>query len=65
MAQTEKSVFAEFSDLAERFQAVNLGQGFPNFPIPDFVKEAGAAAIHADHNQVRRTRPRVSRKPSL
>ena len=55
MAQTEPSVFAEFSDLAEKYNAVNLGQGYPNFPIPDFVKEAGAAAIHADHNQY--TRP--------
>jgi aspartate/methionine/tyrosine aminotransferase len=30
---------------------VNLGQGFPDFPAPDFIKEAARAAIAADHNQ--------------
>src|SRR6476659_4193208 len=45
------SVFAEMSRLAVEHQAVNLGQGFPDFAGPDFVKEAAAAAIFADHNQ--------------
>ena len=31
--------------------AVNLGQGFPDFPGPAFVKEAGKAGVDADLNQ--------------
>ena len=45
------SVFAEMSRLAVKHQAINLGQGFPDFPGPDFVKEAAKAAIDADLNQ--------------
>jgi aspartate/methionine/tyrosine aminotransferase len=33
---------------------VNLGQGFPNFDGPDFVKDAAVAAIAAGHNQYAR-----------
>jgi aspartate/methionine/tyrosine aminotransferase len=45
------SVFAEMSRLAVEHGAVNLGQGFPDFPAPGFVKEAAKAAIDADLNQ--------------
>jgi aspartate/methionine/tyrosine aminotransferase len=45
------SVFTEMSRLANEYQAVNLGQGFPDFPGPDFVKDAAKAAIDADRNQ--------------
>jgi aspartate/methionine/tyrosine aminotransferase len=45
------SVFTEMSRLAVEHQAINLGQGFPDFAGPDFVKEAAAAAIAADMNQ--------------
>src|SRR6478672_5878249 len=45
------SVFAEMSRLAVQHQAVNLGQGFPDFAGPDFVKAAAHAAIDADLNQ--------------
>eukprot|EP00659_Diplonema_papillatum_P020636 gene20636-31795_t len=55
MAAVEPSVFAEFTELAVRHNAINLGAGFPNFPIPDFVKEAAIDAIKDDHNQY--TRP--------
>lgn len=48
------TVFAEFTALAEAHDAVNLGQGFPNFAAPAFVKEAAAEAIAADHNQYTR-----------
>ena len=34
-----------------RAQAINLGQGFPDFAGPDFVKDAADAAIDADLNQ--------------
>ena len=45
------SVFTEMSRLATQHGAVNLGQGFPDFPGPGFVKEAAKAAIDADLNQ--------------
>ncbi len=45
------SIFTEMTRLAIKHQAVNLGQGFPDFAGPDFVKEAAAAAIDADQNQ--------------
>ncbi len=45
------SVFTEMSRLAREHEAVNLGQGFPDFPGPDIVKDAAKAAIDADANQ--------------
>ena len=55
------TVFAEFTALANQAGAINLGQGFPNFPAPDFVKEAARAAIGADLNQY----PRGAGHPRL
>jgi len=45
------SIFSEMTRLAILHQAVNLGQGFPDFPGPDFVKDAARDAIYADQNQ--------------
>ena len=45
------SIFSEMTALAVRHQAVNLGQGFPDFAAPDFVKQAAADAIAANMNQ--------------
>lgn len=50
------SIFAEMTQLAERHQAVNLSQGFPDFAGPDLIKEAAIRAIRADHNQYARSR---------
>jgi len=49
------TVFAEYTALAIQHNAVNLGQGFPNFPAPDFVKEAAQRAIAGDLNQYARS----------
>ncbi|HYI25057.1 MAG TPA: aminotransferase class I/II-fold pyridoxal phosphate-dependent enzyme, partial [Thermomicrobiales bacterium] len=46
-----ETVFAEMSALSVVHRAVNLGQGFPDFAAPGFVKEAARAAIAADANQ--------------
>lgn len=46
-----ETIFTPISALAARHKAVNLGQGFPNFDGPAFVKEAAIAAINAGHNQ--------------
>lgn len=45
------SIFTEMSRLAAEHNAVNLGQGFPDFPGPDFVKDAAKKAIDANANQ--------------
>ncbi len=39
------TIFTEMTRLAIEHQAVNLGQGFPNFDGPGFLKEAAIAAI--------------------
>ncbi len=48
------SVFTEITRLANEHRAVNLGQGFPDFDGPDFVKDAAIAAIRAGHGQYAR-----------
>ena len=48
------SVFERMSGLAAKHGAVNLGQGFPNFPAPDFIKKAAQDAIDANINQYAR-----------
>ena len=45
------SVFTEFTELAIAHDAVNLGQGFPDFDGPEFIKEAAIRAIREGHNQ--------------
>jgi aspartate/methionine/tyrosine aminotransferase len=46
-----QTVFTEMSRLALKHDAVNLGQGFPNFDGPDFVKRAAIGAIDSGRNQ--------------
>src|SRR5689334_15042298 len=45
------TIFTEFSALAERTGAINLGQGFPDEDGPAELLEAAVAAIRAGHNQ--------------
>ncbi|MEP6654384.1 MAG: methionine aminotransferase [Myxococcales bacterium] len=45
------SIFTEITAMAVRHGAVNLGQGFPDFPAPEFIKEAAARHIGEDCNQ--------------
>jgi aspartate/methionine/tyrosine aminotransferase len=45
------SIFTEISALAIKHDAVNLGQGFPDFAAPAFIKEAAIAAIRDERNQ--------------
>jgi aspartate/methionine/tyrosine aminotransferase len=46
-----ESVIREMTRLAQVHDAINLGQGFPDFPAPAEVKEAAERAIADDHNQ--------------
>lgn len=45
------TIFFEMTNLANKHQAVNLGQGFPDFSGPDFLKGAAIGAIEGDVNQ--------------
>ena len=46
-----ESVIREMTRLALQYDAVNLAQGFPDFPAAPEIKEAARAAIAADDNQ--------------
>ncbi|KAA0223573.1 aminotransferase, partial [bacterium] len=46
-----ESVIREMTRLALLHGAINLAQGYPDFPAPDFIKRAAIDAINADHNQ--------------
>ncbi|RMH00665.1 MAG: aminotransferase class I/II-fold pyridoxal phosphate-dependent enzyme [Chloroflexi bacterium] len=45
------TIFTEMTALANEYQAVNLGQGVPDFPTPPFLRQAAANAIEAGINQ--------------
>lgn len=49
------SIFTEITILANRFGALNLGQGFPNFDGPEVIKEAAIEAIRSGANQYLRS----------
>ena len=46
-----ESVIREMTRIANLHQAVNLAQGFPDFPMPEPMKDAACAAIRGDINQ--------------
>lgn len=48
------TIFTQMSQLAIKHGAVNLGQGFPNFDGPEFVKAAAIQAINEAKNQYAR-----------
>ena len=50
-AQFSESVIREMTRLAQRHDAINLSQGFPDFAAPEAVKAAAREAISADVNQ--------------
>jgi N-succinyldiaminopimelate aminotransferase len=45
------SVFEEMNALARQYDAVNLGSGTPDLPVPEQVQAAVAEAIAGGHNQ--------------
>jgi aminotransferase len=50
-ARFTESVIREMTRLAQAHGAVNLSQGFPDFPAPAHLKQAAADAIAGDINQ--------------
>ena len=63
-----ESVIRGMTRLADECGAINLAQGFPNFPAPEPLKEAAIQAIRANKNQYaitwgsRKLREAVARK---
>lgn len=45
------TIFTVMSQMAMQHQAVNLGQGFPDFPVPEFLVDALARAMRDGKNQ--------------
>ncbi len=50
-ASFTESVIREMTRVAQQHGAINLAQGFPDFPMPEAMKEAACTAIHGDINQ--------------
>ncbi|MCW5961769.1 MAG: aminotransferase class I/II-fold pyridoxal phosphate-dependent enzyme [Pyrinomonadaceae bacterium] len=50
-ASFTESVIREMSREAAKYNAVNLGQGFPDFAAPEDIKRVAMQAIADDHNQ--------------
>ena len=46
-----ESIIREMTRVAHEHGAINLAQGFPDFPMPAAMKDAACAAIHGDVNQ--------------
>jgi len=46
-----ESVIRAMTRLAREHEAINLAQGFPDFPCPDVLKDAAARALRDDVNQ--------------
>ncbi|MED6184265.1 hypothetical protein PIB30_045850 [Stylosanthes scabra] len=47
------SPIQELSQLAQSCNAINLAEGFPDFPAPPHIKNAAVSAINSDFNQYR------------
>jgi aspartate/methionine/tyrosine aminotransferase len=47
----KESVIREMTRVSNQHGAINLAQGFPDFPMPEPMKDAACAAIHGDINQ--------------
>ncbi len=50
-SQFTESVIREMTRVALRYDAVNLAQGFPDFPCPPELKRAACQAVEEDINQ--------------
>ncbi|MYI66610.1 MAG: aminotransferase class I/II-fold pyridoxal phosphate-dependent enzyme, partial [Gemmatimonadetes bacterium] len=46
-----ESVIRDMTRVARQYDAINLAQGFPDFPAPQLLKDAACRAIQEDVNQ--------------
>jgi N-succinyldiaminopimelate aminotransferase len=51
LCSQKDSVFEEMNALARRYDAVNLGSGTPDMPVPDSIQSAVEEAMAGGHNQ--------------
>ena len=51
LARFASTIFSEISAMAQEYDAVDLGQGYPNYEGPDFAKSAAVAAVTGKSNQ--------------
>lgn len=51
VAMFQDSVIRDMTRLASIHGAINLAQGYPDFPAPEELKAAAAAAVRDDYNQ--------------
>lgn len=49
------TIFTVMSALASQYDAINLGQGFPDFPMPQVLIDAVSRAMNDGHNQYAHT----------
>lgn len=54
------TIFAEMTQLATQYGAINLAQGFPDFDGPKALLDAGAAAVLSGQNQYARSQGHAS-----
>ena len=47
----KQSIFSKMSGLAKKHQAINLGQGFPNFEPAEALKNLVSKYLHKNYNQ--------------
>lgn len=51
VAKMQPTIFATMTALALKHAAINLGQGFPDFDPPAFIREAAIEALRGPYNQ--------------
>ncbi|MFX1295941.1 MAG: aminotransferase class I/II-fold pyridoxal phosphate-dependent enzyme [Promethearchaeota archaeon] len=51
LEKIKPTIFSHITNLANKYKAINLGQGFPDFDGPEFVKRAAMQAIQEGKNQ--------------
>lgn len=59
------TIFTEMTAMAREYNAINLGQGFPDFAAPAFIKEAARASIAAEVNQYSPANGRLDLREAL
>ncbi len=51
VAKMQPTIFTSMTELAIKHGAVNLGQGFPDFDPPDFIRDAALEALRGPYHQ--------------
>jgi len=60
-----ESVIRDMTRLSIKHDAINLAQGFPDFPAPEELKRAAADAIMGDYNQYSESYGRLVKNQSV